>query len=227
MAEEYGTALIGGDTVSSPGRLTLSLTVWGRIRPVDLLRRDQARAGDLIYVTGPLGQAASGLEILRRGLELPEETKKPLLQAFLDPRPQVEAGRVLAEHHLATALIDLSDGVASDLYQICLLSKVGAVVAAAQVPMPSPVIEVAARIGKAPLDLALKGGEDYQLLFTASPGKKQDIQRCFQQADLPTPICIGEIVSGAGVRLRWRGEELDISGAGFDHFPVSTASVRD
>jgi len=220
MAQKFGTALIGGDTVGSPGGLTLSLTVWGRIKPADLLRRDQARAGDLIYVTGPLGQAASGLEIMRRRLELPEETKAPLLQAFLDPSPQVATGRVLAQHHLATSLIDLSDGVASDLYQICLQSKVGAVVEATQVPIPPQVIEVAIRIGKAPLDLALKGGEDYHLLFTASPGKKQDIQHCFQQADLPTPTCIGEIVPGAGVRLRWREEEMDISGTGFDHFPI-------
>ena len=78
-----------------------------------------------------------------RGLELPEATKAPLLQAFLDPRPQVAAGRVLAQHHLATTLIDLSDGVASDLYQICLQSQVGAVVEAAQVPIPPAVIEVA------------------------------------------------------------------------------------
>lgn len=227
MAEEYGTALIGGDTVSSPGRLSMSLTVWGRIKPTELLRRDQARAGDLIYVTGPLGQAASGLEILRKGLELPGATKTPLLQAFLDPKPQVEAGRVLAKHHLATALIDLSDGVASDLDQICLRSKVGAVVEAAQVPIPPTVYEAAALTGKEPLDLALKGGEDYQLLFTVSPDKKTDMQKCFRQANLPAPTYIGTIVPGTGVRLRWQAEEREISGAGFDHFPGPTPSERD
>ncbi len=223
MAEEYGAALIGGDTVSSPGGLTMSLTVLGRVRPAALLRRDQAQVGDLIYVTGPLGQAASGLETLRRGLALPEATKAPLLQAFLDPQPQVAAGRLLAQHHLATALIDLSDGVASDLYQICLLSKVGAIVEAAQVPVPPPVIEVAAQIGKEPLDLALKGGEDYHLLFTAAPDRELEIQSCFRQADLPAPTCIGEIITGAGVRLRLQEKEEDISGAGFDHFPASSS----
>ena len=75
MAGEYGAALIGGDTVSSPGGLTMSLTVLGRVEPGAVLRRDQAQVGDLIYVTGPLGQAAAGLEVLRRGLELPEATK--------------------------------------------------------------------------------------------------------------------------------------------------------
>ncbi len=202
MAREYGAALIGGDTVSAPKGLTLSLTVLGRVRPSELLRRDQAQVGDLIYVTGPLGQAAAGLEILRHGLELPEETKKPLLQAFLDPRPEVAAGRILARHHLATSLIDLSDGVASDLYQICLRSHVGAVVEAERVPITPAVREVAVKTGKDPLDLALKGGEDYFLLFTGSPDKRPEMQRCFAQANLSEPWCVGKIVSGSGVRLR-------------------------
>lgn len=221
MAEEYGVALIGGDTVSAPGGVMLSLTVLGRVRPRELLRRNQAQAGDLIYVTGPLGQAAAGLEALKRSLELPDAIKIPLLQALLDPRPQVAAGQVLARQHLATAAIDLSDGVASDLLQICLLSRVGAVVEADQVPIPAPVMEVAARIGKAPLDLALKGGEDYHLLFTAAPDKKQEMEQCFQEAGLPIPTRIGEIVAGTGVSLRLQEVEQDISGTGFDHFPAT------
>jgi thiamine-monophosphate kinase len=225
MAGEYGAALIGGDTVSSPGGLSISLTVLGRVEPGAVLRRDQAQEGDLVYVTGPLGQAAAGLEVLRRGLELDEATKVPLQQAFLDPRPQVSAGRVLARHHLATALIDLSDGVASDLYQICRLSHVGAVVDAASVPIPAGVGEVAVMTGQDPLDLALKGGEDYHLLFTARPEKKTAIQKCFGQADLPIPICIGAIDAGIGVRLRRQAGEQDISGAGFDHFLSATPAT--
>ena len=219
MAREYGAALIGGDTVGAPQGLTLSLTVLGRVRPSELLRRDQAQDGDLIYVTGPLGQAAAGLEILRRGLELPEETKKPLLRAFLDPRPEVAAGRLLARNHLATSLIDLSDGVASDLYQICLRSQVGAVVEAEHVPITPAVKEVAVMTGKNPLDLALKGGEDYSLLFTGAPDKRPEMRRCFAQANLSEPWCVGKIVSGSGVKLRTKTGEEEISGTGFDHFP--------
>ena len=122
--------------MGSPQGLTLSLTVLGRVKPDELLRRDKATAGDLIYVTGSLGQAAAGLETsapwlraVRGGQEL------PLIQSFLDPRPEVAAGRLLAQHHLATSLIDLSDGVASDLYQICLRSQVGAVVEAGRIPI--------------------------------------------------------------------------------------------
>ena len=219
MAREYGVALIGGDTVGAPKGLTLSLTVLGRVRPSELVRRDQAQVGDLVYVTGPLGQAAAGLEILRHGLELSEEVKKPLLQAFLDPRPEVAAGRVLARHHLATSLIDLSDGVASDLYQICLRSHVGAVVEAERVPITPAVREIAVKTGRDPLDLALKGGEDYLLLFTASPDKRPEMQRCFAQANLSEPWCVGRIVSGSGVKLRIATGEEEISGTGFDHFP--------
>lgn len=222
VAQEYGAFLIGGDTVGSPGCLTMSLTVMGRVKPKELLRRDQARVGDLIYVTGPLGQAAAGLEILRHNFGLPEEIKSPLLKAFFNPKPQVAAGRLLAQHQLATASIDLSDGVATDLNQICLLSKVGAIIEADCVPIPAEVMEVAKLTGRDPLDLALKGGEDYQLLFTAPPEKKPKIRECFDQANLTTPTSIGVIISGTGVRLQLKAEELEISGAGFDHFPESS-----
>ena len=135
---------------------------------------------------------------------------------------------MLAQHHLATALIDLSDGVASDLYQICLQSKVGAVVEAAQVPIPPAVCEVATQTGKEPLDLALKGGEDYHLLFTASPGKKQDIQKCFRQANLPTPTLYRKNCSRGWSQTAMAGQRsVEISGAGFDHFSKTSAQVSE
>lgn len=219
MASEFGVSLIGGDTVGAPEGLNLSLTVLGRVRPDELLRRDQALVGDLIYVTGSLGQAAAGLEILRRGLELPDTIKKSLVQAFLDPRPQVAAGRLLARYHLATSLIDLSDGLASDLHQICLRSRVGAVIAAESVPVTPAVREVALRTGQDPLDLALKGGEDYFLLFTIAEKKVPEMQKVFARAKLPEPRCVGQMVAGSGVTLRTATGEVDISGAGFNHFP--------
>lgn len=218
LAGECGVAVIGGDTVAAPEGLTLSLTVLGRVKPQELLRRDQARVGDMIYVTGPLGQAAAGLEMLRHGLELPETLQQPLRQAFLDPRPELVAGRLLAEHHLASSLIDLSDGLASDLYQICRLSRVGAVVEAASVPVPPAVRQVAEMIGKNPLDLALQGGEDYLLLFTTPPEKQSHLHQCFARAGLAKPCCLGNIVSGTAVTLRTATAEIDISGQGFDHF---------
>jgi thiamine-monophosphate kinase len=223
IAREYGTVLVGGDTVGSPSGLTLSLTVLGRVKPTELLRRNGAKAGDLIYVTGALGQAAAGLELLRHGLELPEKDKNLLLQSFLDPQPEVAVGRLLARHHLATSLIDLSDGVASDLYQICLQSQTGAVVEAERMPIIEAVKKVAALTAKDPLDLALKGGEDYRLLFTSSPDKETAIKESFIQANLPEPYYLGRITSGKEVRLRFASREVEISGTGFDHFPSGAA----
>lgn len=219
VAAAYGVAVIGGDTVAAPPGLTLSLTVIGQVAPGTALRRDGARVADEIYVTGALGLAAAGLEVLRREVVLPMDMHDTVITAFLRPRPQIAAGRLLAGQRLATAAIDLSDGVASDLEQVCLQSGVGAELMAEALPIPQAVQEVARRLGLDPLNLALKGGEDYQLLFTARPGKQAVLQTAFAQAGLPAPTRIGRIVAGLGIRLRRGEEEQEIAGTGFDHFP--------
>ncbi len=137
-AREYGVAVIGGDTVASPGGLIVTVTLTGRVPAAQMLRRAGAQIGDLIFVTGPLGEAAAGLEILRRGLDLPPDLKEALTEAQLRPRPHLRAGRLLAQEGLATALIDTSDGVATDLYHICRASGVGARIPAAAGPRLSP-----------------------------------------------------------------------------------------
>ncbi|MBW1952285.1 MAG: thiamine-phosphate kinase, partial [Deltaproteobacteria bacterium] len=221
IAKQYGVSIIGGDTVQSPIGLTLSLTVIGSVNPGELLCRHGAQVGDLIYVTGPLGEAAAGLEVLRRGTALPAETQAVLLRAFLDPTPQLRAARVLAQHHLATALIDLSDGVATDLYHICCRSRVGARLQADRILISTAVRQAAEILTLDPLNLALKGGEDYQLLFTSPARQESQLQRCFQAAALPLPWTIGRIIAGERVYLETPQGEEDISGAGFDHFAPS------
>lgn len=218
MAQQYQVALIGGDTVKSPAGLMLTLTVLGRVRPEEMLSRDGAQVGDTVYVTGFLGEAAAGLEVLRHRLVLPEAQRLPLITAFLEPQPQLTAARVLAQNHLATALIDLSDGVASDLYQICRQSRVGAQVQAAQVPVSGRVRQAAALLQRDPLTLALMGGEDYGLLFTVAARQEERLPGSFKTAGLPPPVAIGRIVPGTGVSLVSSQGERDISGEGFDHF---------
>ena len=218
MAALYQLAVIGGDTIRTPGPIMLSVTVLGRVAPVELLRRDGARIGDNIYVTGPLGLAAAGLAALQAGLNLPETIWTPLRAALLEPQPQLAAGRLLAQRGLATALIDLSDGVAADLTQICRASGVGAVIWAERLPVPEAVKIVATRLDRRPLELALHGGEDYQLLFTAAPGQQTSILTAFAVAALPPPRAIGEIVAGHQVCLRLGDQEEDLTGGGFDHF---------
>jgi thiamine-monophosphate kinase len=217
-AREYGVAVIGGDTVSSPQGLIVTITVTGRVPAAQMLRRAGAQSGDLIFVTGPLGEAAAGLEILRQGLDLAQDLKAGLTEAQLRPRPRLRAGRLLAQEGLATALIDTSDGIATDLYHICLASGVGARIPAAGVPVSPRVTAAAPYLGRAPLDLALCGGEDYLLLFTCPPEMAGRLPQSFSRAGLAVPLPLGRIVDGDRVILETPAGEVDISGQGYDHF---------
>jgi thiamine-monophosphate kinase len=217
-AREYGVAIIGGDTVASPGRLTVTITLTGTVPTSRMLRRAGARAGDLIYVTDELGEAAAGLEVLRQGPHLDPELRAPLVAAQLTPRPQLKAGRLLAAEGLARAAIDTSDGVASDLYHLCRASGLGAVLPAAAVPISPRVLAAAPYLKLDPLKLALMGGEDYQLLFTAGREMAARLPRAFAAAGLEPPLLLGEMVEGDRVSLVTGAGEVDISGAGFDHF---------
>jgi thiamine-monophosphate kinase len=217
-AREYGVAVIGGDTVASPGGLIVTVTLTGRVPAAQMLRRAGARIGDLIFVTGPLGEAAAGLEVLRRRLDLPPDLKDALTEAQLRPRPHLRAGRLLAQEGLATALIDTSDGIATDLYHICRASAVGARIPAATVPVSTRVMAAAPHLGRAPLDLALTGGEDYLLLFTCPPSLAGRLPAAFSRAGLAAPLPLGRIVGGDRVILETSAGEVDISGQGYDHF---------
>jgi thiamine-monophosphate kinase len=217
-AREYGVAVIGGDTVASPAGLIVTVTLTGQVPAAQMLRRSGAKVGDLIFVTGPLGEAAAGLEILRQGLELAPDLQKPLVEAHLRPRPHLKAGRLLAQEGLATALIDISDGVATDLYHICQASGVGAAVGAAEVPVSPRVRAAGPQLGRDPLDLALTGGEDYLLLFTCPAERAERLPPSFARAGLAAPLPLGRIVPGDRVTLQGPTGEVDISGRGYDHF---------
>jgi thiamine-monophosphate kinase len=220
VAQEYGVAVIGGDTVASPPGLVVTITLTGQVPGAQILRRSTARVGDLIFVTGPLGEAAAGLEILRQGLELTPNLQTPLLEAHLRPRPQLAAGRLLAQEGLATSLIDTSDGVATDLYHICQASGVGARLKYSSVPISPRVQTAVPYLNRAPLTLALTGGEDYLLLFTSSPENVGRLAQSFSEAGLPVPLPLGRIVSGDRVILETSSGDVDISGKGYDHFAL-------
>jgi thiamine-monophosphate kinase len=217
-ARDYDVTVIGGDTVSSTLGVAVAVTVIGRVPKNEMLRRSGAKVGDLVYVTGTLGDSAAGLEILRQNLEVDPSLREPLVRAHLDPRPQMAAGRLLAQAGLATACIDLSDGVATDLHHICRLSGVGARLAAENLPLSPGVRAVARMVGKDLMELALQGGEDYRLLFTAAPAQASRVPETFAQAGLEAPSGIGEISPGKEVVLITGKKEKIISGGGFDHF---------
>jgi thiamine-monophosphate kinase len=220
VAQEYGVAVIGGDTVASPPGLVVTITLTGQVPRAQILRRSTAQVGDWIFVTGPLGEAATGLEILRQGLDLAPDLKDPLVEAHLKPRPQLAAGRLLAQAGLATAMIDTSDGVATDLYHICQASGVGARLKAADVPISPRVWTAAPDLGRDPLTLGLTGGEDYLLLFTSPPDTVERLAQVFLNAGLPAPLPLGRIVPGDRVILETSSGDVNISGKGYDHFAL-------
>ncbi len=162
-AQESRVELIGGD-ISASKNIVISVTVVGTAERVSL--RNGARPGDLIFVSGFLGDAAAGLRLLNKGLRTGiNRQADALIKTFLDPRPQLALGQVLSRRRLASAMIDTSDGLSIDLRHICEESRAGADVHLEKLPL-SPQIQV---FEKRPKNLALHGGEDYQLLFTAPP----------------------------------------------------------
>ncbi|PID76681.1 MAG: thiamine-phosphate kinase [Deltaproteobacteria bacterium] len=210
MSAGFGCQLIGGDTVGG-GELSFSVTVIGKTDGITPIYRYGAKAGDRVYITGSLGQSGAGLEILRGGLQADDpELAEKLIEAHLNPEPQIKTGRMLAERALATAMQDVSDGITTDLAHICSASKVGAVIYEHLLPGREQLERICAGTNFSALDLMIAAGEDYQLVFT-SPSRRL--------AENTAEITrIGEVVCGSGVRLvRLNGTEEDIAWRGFEH----------
>ncbi|MEM6820092.1 MAG: thiamine-phosphate kinase [Pseudomonadota bacterium] len=201
LAERYGVGLIGGDTTRGP--LTISVTVFGEVDHA--LQRSGARVGDQIWVGGLPGDAAGGLACWpRRGAA--DAHVDALISAFLYPQPQVELGQSLTSR--ANAAIDVSDGLVADLGHICRASSCGAVIHTERLPLSDPLVSTVGR--ERAEQLALAGGDDYVLLFTA-PAE-------FQFSDCSV---IGDIVAGDGVEVRRNGSVINLDSRGYEHFRVS------
>ena len=210
LARRFGVALIGGDTAVVTGPLTADLIVAGIVPHGQALRRSGARPGDRIFVSGRLGMASWGLRLLPSQGRVRNPAGKAALRAHLFPQPQCALGRFLSEHRLASAAMDLSDGLSIDLRRLCDASGVGARLVADRVPMP-PLPDAADA-----LSLALHGGEDYQLLFTASAAKAAKIPPHFGRIPLH---CIGEIRASRGIDLLTpEGKVQPLATHGYDHF---------
>lgn len=199
LAEKYEVDFAGGDTSQSHAGVLADITVIGKVPKGNALRRSGARVGDLIYVTGALGESAAALQLLRQ---------RKLKKHDIFPEPRIAVGEWLVKNAIATACIDISDGLSTDLAHICEESGVGAVVNAAAVP----VDRSAAKLRSA-LNFALHGGEDYELLFTVP-----------KNAPVPSRIAgaqvthIGEITGGKAVRISQNGKTRVLVPAGWEHF---------
>ena len=220
---DYGCQIIGGDTVASPGGLTFSLTVIGEAEAERVLYRSGARVGDTVWVSGELGLAAAGLALLSRGQGTDEARFDRLRAKHLDPTARVTLGRDLASSGLVHAMMDLSDGLATDLAHLCHQSGVGARVMAADLPGPATLAPAARLLGADAEQWAIGGGEDFELLCTAAPEAGERLRAIGAACGLElSPV--GRIVAGEGVvlvRKRPDGtsEERPVSYQGYDHFP--------
>jgi thiamine-monophosphate kinase len=216
-AGQFNVVVVGGNVTRAPV-VTITLTVIGRGQDEGILTRSGALAGDLVAVTGYLGSAAAGLKALTAGLKLGTETAVLLKRAYLLPRPRVAQGRLLVQCGVRAA-IDVSDGLLADMGHICQSSGVGARIEVDRVPVHR--LMKAAFPGEH-LHLALTGGEDYELLFTAGKdsmgGVKAMLEALPGGADCPVTV-IGEITAEPGVALfRADGRTYQPAGQGWDHF---------
>lgn len=181
----HGVELIGGDTSASQHGLFVNLTITGTVKPGRALTRSGAKVGDLLYVTGTLGDSLAGLQLLTDGRgktgrstsNLSKESRRYLIGRHLRPTPRLAAGRFLAKHALATSAIDLSDGLSGDLPHICEQSRVGAELDKLTLPLSPACLDYAEALRLDPFALALAGGEDYELLFTVTPANRSRVER--------------------------------------------------
>lgn len=210
LARQHKVELIGGDVSRSPDKLVLDSIVLGQVRKGKAIRRSGAKPGDSIFVTGSLGAAARGLQLLESGGRYAKLRggSRSLLTRQLTPTPRVEIGKFLGSRTLATSMIDISDGLAADLHHICDASGVGAVIYLDDLPLDKS-LDLTTREN---IELALSGGEDFELLFTSK-------RKSFRDVDSTTITRIGEVNEHTGiVELESDGERRDLPRKGYRHF---------
>ena len=203
ISDRFDCPLLGGDTTASLDKLCINVTVLGKCEAGKSRKRSAAQPGDLICVTGPLGDSAAGLKVILDKVDMHEE-EKILRERHYMPVPRIEEGMKLAATPGVNAMMDISDGIGSDLRHILEESGTGARVDVRSLPLSAELRTVCARRGWDPVALAVDGGEDYELLFTCRPDIKVPVQH----------TVIGEILSAPG--LRWEGTDRDYTG--FHHF---------
>ncbi len=231
LLRSHGAVLVGGDTCFSRKDLIVSVMILGKSVKTGIITRKGAKPGDRIFVTGTLGDSAAGLEVLKKEVAVRRSRGKSIPFAFrsarpaltrlvkrhLRPDPRVEWGKKIALSQCAHAMIDLSDGLSSDLSHICEQSRLGAVIAAEKIPLSPWLLEASDRLDHPPIHYALSGGEDYELLFTVPPDRIRKLQK------LGLPLTeIGEITGARNMMIADRGGNRTLlRPTGYNHFARS------
>jgi len=224
LANRYDVKLIGGDTSRTNEKIVIDSILLGECTAAHAVHRTGAEPGDQIFVTGSLGGAAAGLRLIERGAHLAEQNLADddsqkidhVLLRQLRPEPRVGWGMVLGDERLATAMIDISDGLSSDLNHLCSASGVGALIESSLLPIDHQVVELCGRRALDPLQLALHGGEDFELLFTV---RATDAGRLPRRVDGVEITRVGEITKKVdGVKISEGARVWELNPGGWKHF---------
>lgn len=209
ISRQYDVPLLGGDTTSSLRDIAVNVGILGRCPSGRRLMRNGAKVGETIYVTGPLGDSAGGLQAILKGIERTEDVTR-LICRHKRPIPRIEAGRILMECDKAGAMMDISDGIGSDLRHIMKASGVGAVIDLERLPLSPELVSVCKEQGWDIYEMATSGGEDFELMFTAPAGLENELDIAVYP--------IGKIVPGNELSWRFSNEPMDRDFDGYKHF---------
>jgi thiamine-monophosphate kinase len=222
LAGRHGVVLIGGNITRTSGPMVLDVTAIGSVHRRRTLTRAGARPGDEVYVTGTLGEGACGLLRLRDAVKgaagagsIEQEQERAMW--YLRPDPRIRAGVLLAGNRAATSCMDLSDGLADGVRQIAQASSVGMTLSAADIPITAESRQWLSRRGRDPLEVALRGGDDFELVFTARPrqaGRLRNVRR--QLGDLPITR-IGVVTRAPRLLIKDQRGERELP-EGYEHF---------
>lgn len=218
-ASDFSCSILGGDTTSSPGPLFINITLIGYSKQEDIVFRHTAGQGDIILVTGSLGDSAAGLYLLdcKKTCTKNEDYYSYLTDKHISPIPCIHEGQWLAEKKVSS-MIDISDGLSSDLTHICKQSGVGAVIRKEQIPLSPHLGKMAGDYQLNSMDLALNGGEDYQLLFTVAEDRCELLCMEFEKEFKRSLYPIGRTIKDTGIFLQSGSDMTPLKKGGWDHF---------
>ncbi|MGW8302306.1 MAG: thiamine-phosphate kinase [Desulfobacterales bacterium] len=219
LAVKFDVNILGGDTTRSKTDLIINIVVQGVVSKEELLCRDAARPGDVIFSTGFLGDSKAGLYLILNEVAADTESLEALLRAHRVPQPHLRQGRFLARQTGVHAAIDTSDGLSSDLAHIAEESRVGARLYAQKIPISPNLKDFCSHFAFDPIDYALSGGEDYTLLCTIAPANADKISGAFEKEFKRPLFAIGEITAKKQIEVVYPdGKTKPLPPTGWDHF---------
>ncbi|HMP74520.1 MAG TPA: thiamine-phosphate kinase [Kiritimatiellia bacterium] len=218
LVESAGCPLLGGDTTRSRGGMVINVAVLGVARADEVKLRSGARPGDVIAVTGVLGDSGNGLNLLLEDLPREQADRKRLVEAHVRPRPHLEEGMWLGKRAEVGGMMDVSDGIDSDLRRMMEQAGVGMRVDLDRLPVSEELVRVSGSLGWNVRDLAATAGEDYCLVCTVAEGGFSKVAADFEARFGRRLTAIGRVEEGGELGYRWRGWDTQLAVHGFDHF---------